>query len=323
MRRRDVMIGLGAVALPRIARAQAPPVIGFLGSEVGEMRTERFPAFHQGLAQAGYVDGRDVMIEYRWANGHVERFPQLAAELVRRQVTVIAALAGIPAAMAAKAATTTIPIVFTGGFNPVEIGLVASLSRPGVNVTGVTNLGLELGPKRLEVVHELLPAAKNFALLVNPDHPSTGSQSREMQTLARRFGLQIRVVHARAVKDFEGAFASLAQLGVDGLLIGIGQPFAAGGTQLGELAARYRVPAISYSREFVAAGGLISYGGNRVDTYRLAGLYVGRILKGEKPADLPVAQSAKIEMIINMKSAKAHGLKVPLSLLGRADEVIE
>jgi putative ABC transport system substrate-binding protein len=238
-------------------------------------------------------------------------------------VTVIAALAGIPATMAVKAATTTIPIVFQGGFDPVEIGIVASLNRPGGNLTGVTNLGLELGPKRLEVMHELIPAAKVFALFINPDHPNAASQSSEMQVAARTLGLQIRIVHARAVNEFGAAFASLAQLGAAGLVVGHGQPFTAHNVHLGALAFRHRVAAIFETQEFVAAGGLASYSGNREDALRLAGVYVGRVLKGEKPADLPVQQATKIELIINLNTAKALGLTVPLSLLGRADEVIE
>ena len=328
MKRREFIALLGgaaASALPRAARAQqsAMPVIGFLGSESREMRSARFPAFHQGLAEAGYVDGRNVAIEYRWAEGRLERYPELAAELVRRQVTVMAALAGIPAATAAKAATTTIPIVIQGGFDPVEFKLVASLSRPGGNVTGVTNLGLELSPKRLEVMHELLPAAKVLAFLINPDHPTAETQSREIRTAAHALGLQIRTVHARAAHDFDAAFASLAQLGADGLMIANGQPLVAHPARLGELAARYKVPAIFESREFVASGGLVSYAGNNSEAYRPAGLYVGRLLKGEKPADLPVVQATKVELIINLKTAKALGVTVPLALLGRADEVIE
>jgi putative ABC transport system substrate-binding protein len=326
MRRRDfiALLGGAAAARPRAARAQQPamPVIGFLGSDSNDTRSARFLAFHKGLAEAGYVEGSNVAVEYRWAEDQLDRYPEFAAELVCRQATVIAALAGIPGAMAAKAATTTIPIVFSGGFDPVELKLVASLNRPGGNVTGVTNLGLELGPKRLEVMHELLPAAKSFALLINPDHPNAEAQTQEMQTAARTLGLQIRVVHARTVSDFDAAFASLVQLGADGLVIGIGQPFTSRTGQLGDLAVRHKVPAIFASHDFVAAGGLVSYAGSNEDAFRLAGLYIGRILKGEKPADLPVVQATKVELIINLKTAKALGLTVPLALLGRADEAI-
>ena len=295
------------------------PVIGVLGGEIDP----HVPAFYKGLAEAGYIDGQNVKIEYRWAEGHLERYPEFAGDLVRRQVAVIAAVGGIPDVTAARAATATIPVVFQGGFDPVKIGLVASLSRPGGNITGISNLGLELGPKRLEVMHELIPAAKLFALLINPDHPNAESQLREMQTAARAFGVQLRIIPAPAVKDFEAAFAGLAQHGANGLVVGVGQPFPGHARQLGELAARYAVPAIFESREFVAAGGLVSYMGDRAEAFRLVGIYVGRILKGEKPADLPVQQSTKVELIINLKTAKALGLTVPLPLLGRADEVIE
>jgi putative ABC transport system substrate-binding protein len=324
MRRRDFITVLGgtAAAWPLAARAQqaAMPVVGLLSgaSAHGEPRA----AFRQGLQEAGYREGQNVAMEYRWAEDHYDRLPALAADLVRRRVTAIVT-AGIPAALAAKAATTTIPIVFQGGFDPVEIGLVASLNRPGGNLTGATSLGLELGPKRLEAMHELIPAAKVFALLVNPGHPNAASQSREMQTAARALGLEVRIVRARAANEFDAAFASLAQVGADGLVIGIGQPFIGGVGQLGELAARRKVPAIFSGGEFVAAGGLMSYGGGGQEGNRLAGFYVGRILKGEKPADLPVQQSTKIELIINLTTAKALGLTVPLSLLGRADELIE
>jgi putative tryptophan/tyrosine transport system substrate-binding protein len=324
MRRRKFIAFLGgaAVAWPRAARAQQPsmPVIGLLGSSE---RDPHYAAFQEALAEGGYVEGRTVNIEYRWAEGHVERYAELVADLVRRQVTVIASLGGIPAALAAKAATTTIPIVFQGGFNPVEIGLVASLSRPGGNVTGATNLGLELGPKRLEVVHELIPSASVFALLINPEHPNAGSQSREMQSAAHALGLQIRIVHARSERDFDAAFAGVAEVGAGGLVIGIGQPFTTLGGQLGALAARHAVPAIFESREFVARGGLASYAGDRRDAFRLAGIYVARILHGEAPRDLPIQQSTKIELILNLKAARMLGVTVPFPLLARAEEVIE
>jgi len=311
----------GAAAWPVAARAQqrALPVIGVLGSQLDA----RYHAFQQGLAETGYAEGRNVRIEYRWSDGQVGRYSELAADLIRRQVTVIAALGGIPAAQAAKAATTAIPIVFEGGFDPVEVGLVASLSRPDGNLTGATNLGLELGPKRLEVMHELIPAAKVFALLLNPAHPNAAAQSREMQAAGRVLGLELRIVHAPTVNDFDAALAALVRLDVDGLVIGLGQPFTGHLEQLGELAARHRVPAISESPEFVKAGGLVSYGGSRKDSLRVAGVYVGRILKGEKPAELPIQQATKVELIIDLKAARALGVTVPLPLLGRADEVIE
>jgi putative ABC transport system substrate-binding protein len=328
MRRRQFITLIGGAAAssvwwPLAARAQAVPVIGFLGSESDDMRNARFPAFHQGLVKAGYVDGRGVTIDYRWAEGRLEQYPVMAADLVRRHVAVIAALGGIPSVAAAKAATTTIPIVFQIGGDPVEAGLVASLSRPGGNVTGATNLGLELGPKRLEVMRELLPNAKVVALLINPSHPNAEAQLRGMEAAGRALGLQIRAVHARTVSDFEEAFASLSRLGADGLVVGSGQPFQVRPELLGQLAARHAVGTISQSREFVAAGGVVSYTGNQADAFYLAGLYVGRVLNGEKPADLPVVQSTKVEMIVNLKVAKTLGITVPMSLLGRADEVIE
>jgi putative ABC transport system substrate-binding protein len=313
-----------AALAPRVARAeQGLPVVGFLGRGAAEARTGRFAVFHQALAEVGYVAGSNVAIEYRWAEGRVDRFPELVADLVHRRVTVIAALAGIPGALAAKAATTTIPIVFQGGFDPVELGLIPSLSRPGGNITGVTSLGLELGPKRLEIMHELMPAAKIFALLINPDHPNAGPQSRDMQTAARSLGVQLRVVPVRAAGEFDAVFAAVARLGANAVMIGIGQPLTPRFAELGKLAARHAMPTIAHAPDFAAAGGLISYGSSQLDAHRIVGVYVGRILKGEKPADLPVQQATKVEMIINLKAAKALGLTVPISLLGRADEVIE
>ena len=253
----------------------------------------------------------------------MERYPELVADLVRRQVAVIASFGGISAVTAAKAATTTIPVVFSGGFDPVEIGLVVSLSRPGGNLTGITNLNLGLGPKRLEMMHALIPTAKVFALLLNPDHPNAEPQSREMQTAARALGVELRIVYARGANEFDAAFAGLSQLGAAGLVIGNGQPFTSRTRQLGELATRHRTPTIAESREFAAAGGLVSYSGSREEGYRLVGSYVGRILKGERPADLPVQQVTKVELFINLKTAKALGVTVPLPLLGLADEVIE
>ena len=325
MRRRAVIAGLGAVAAcPFVSAAQTPsPVVGFLGSEVEEKGSARFRAFHKALGEAGFTDGRNLVIEYRWAQSQVDRYPALAAELVSLRVSAIASMAGIPSARAAKAATTTIPIVTQGGFDPVETGIVASLGHPGGNITGVTNLGASLAPKRLEVMHELLPDAKVFGLLVNPVHPVTPAQSRDVEAAARTLGLEIRLVRATTPQDFEPAFAGLAALGVKGLVIGAGQPFTTRSAELAELASRYQVPAVAESHEFVAGGGAMTYSGNREDTYALAGQYIARILKGEKPADLPILRSTKVELIINMKAAKALGLTVPITLLGRADEVIE
>jgi len=326
MDRRHVisMLGGAAVALPFAARAQQPmPVIGFLGVESHDRQTARFRGFHQGLSESGYAEGRNVTIEYRWSGGRLDQLPVMAADLIRRQVDAIAALAGVPAATAAKAATTTIPVVFQAGGDLVELGLVASLSRPGGNLTGVSSLNAELGPKRLEVLHELLPAATVIALLVNPSNLVTEPQVREMQTAARAFGVQVHVLNATTERDLEAAFARVAELHASALMIANSAPFIGRSGDLGALAARYAVPTIFQSPEFTAAGGLVSYGGSVVEGYRLAGVYTGRILKGDKPADLPVQRGTKVELIINIKTAKTLGITVPLPLLGRADAVIE
>jgi putative ABC transport system substrate-binding protein len=324
-KRRDVIAGLGAAAAwPLAAGAQGnTPVIGFLGSEVEERGSGRFLAFHKALGEGGYTDGRNVAIEYRWAQGQVDRYPALAADLVGRRVSVIASMGGVPSARAAKAATTTIPVVTQGAFDPVETGVVASLSRPGGNITGVTNLGAALGPKRLELMHQLMPDAKALALLVNPTHPLSAPQVREIEAAARGFGVQLHVAKATTVQDFDKAFASLAPLGVKGLIVSAGQPFTTRSVELGQLAARHKMPMVGESHEFVTAGGLMTYGGKREDAYALVGQYIARILKGEKPADLPIVRSTRVELIVNMKAAKALGLSIPLTLLGRADEVIE
>jgi putative ABC transport system substrate-binding protein len=325
MNRRHVigLLGSAVMAPPFAARAQGMPVIGFLGAEAHDRQTARFRGFHQGLNESGYAEGRNVTIEYRWSGGRLDQLPVMAADLVRRQVDVIAALAGVPAARAAKAATTTIPVVFQGGGDLVELGLVASLSRPGGNVTGVSTLNAELGRKRLEVLHELLPAATVIALLVNPSNLVTEPQVHEMQTAARALGTQVHVLNATTERDFEPAFARVAELHASALMIANSAPFIGRSGELGALAARYAVPTIFQSSEFTAAGGLVSYGGSVVESYRLAGVYTGRVLKGEKPADLPIQQANKIEMIVNLKIAKALGINVPLPLLGRADEVVE
>ena len=264
-----------------------------------------------------------MAIEYRWAEGQYDRLPALVADLIRRQVTVIAANSPAPV-MAAKAATTTIPIVFATGYDPVAAGLVASLARPGGNLTGVTSLTAEVGPKRVELLHELVPTATSIALLVNPAAgPLRETISTDLQAAARTLGLQFHVLHASAVRDFDTVFATLAQLRAGGLVIGSDPFFNSQSEQLAALAIRHAVPAIYQYREFAAAGGLMSYGGSLTDMYRQVGVYTGRILKGEKPADLPVQQSTKVELIINLKTAKALGLTVPPTLLARADEVIE
>ena len=324
LRREFITLLGGAVAWPLAARAQQPgmPVIGFLNGASPEGYAPYVTAFRQGLKEVGYVDGQNVAIEYRWAEGQYDRLPALAADLVRRQVVVIAA-GTIPAAPAAKAATATIPIVFTTGLDPVQAGLVASLNRPGGNLTGVTALAVEVGPKGLELLHELVPTATVIALLVNPTNPSAEALSRDLQPAARALGLQLHILHASTERDFDTVFATLLQLRAGGLMIGTDGFFITQIEQLATRTVRHAVPAIFQYREFTAAGGLMSYGVSNRDLYRLVGVYTGRILRGEKPADLPVLQPTKFDLIINLKTAKALGLDVPAKLLALADEVIE
>jgi putative ABC transport system substrate-binding protein len=329
MRRRDfiTLLGGAAVAWPFAARAQQPamPVIGFLSPRAPNDAPQFTAALREGLQDTGFVEGQNVSIEYRFAENQNERLPALAVDLVHRDVAVIVA-APTQAALAAKAATAAIPIVFESGFDPVQIGLVASLNRPGGNVTGVTNLNEEVESKRLELLHELVPTATVMALLVNPAEPEA-AESRTNSTLsaARILGLELHVLNASSEREFEAVFANVTKLRAGGLVIGGGAFFTSPNRakQLAELTTHYAVPAIHENREFVTAGGLISYGGNVPDAYRLAGVYTGRILKGEKPADLPVQRSTKVELYINLKTAKALGITVPLPLSGRADEVIE
>jgi putative tryptophan/tyrosine transport system substrate-binding protein len=308
-----------------MARAQQParPVVGFLGPNSPESDAYRITAFKQGLKEAGFVDGQNVVIEYRWAQSHYEQLRKLAAELVQARVAVIAT-SGTPAALAAKASTTTIPIVFETAADPVQIGLVASLSRPGGNVTGITQTSEESTPKRLELLHELLPAARIMALLVNPTAPILAEpQARQVRSAAETLGLELHVLNASTESELEAAFAKVVELRASGLVIGGDAFFTSHSKQLAALAARYRVPAVYQWREFATAGGLMSYGSNVTETHRLVGLYAGRILKGDKPADLPVQQATNIELYINLKSAKALGISVPLPLSGRADELFE
>jgi putative ABC transport system substrate-binding protein len=279
-------------------------------------------SLREGLSESGYTEGQNVTFEFRWAENQNDRLPALAADLVRRQVAVIA-LGGLPPSLAAKAATTTIPIVFQLGVDPVAAGLVASLARPGGNLTGVSNLNAELAPKRLELLRELVPRAQVFGLLVNPTNPGAETIVQDMGPVAGTLGIQLHVLHASAERDFEAVFASLARLGAGGLLIATDGFLIGHGAQLGALSLRHAMPTIFLTPEFANAGGLMSYGGNLRDAYRQVGIYTGRILKGEKPADLPVQQSTKAELIINLKTAQALGLNVPLPLLGRADAVIE
>ncbi len=327
LQRREFITLLGsyAGAWPLTARAQqaAMPVVGFLGGASPEAYARRLRAFHQALKETGYVQGQNVGVVYRWAEGQNNRLPMLAAELVHRQVAVIIA-AGTAATLAVKAATTTIPIVFSIATDPVAEGLVASLNRPGGSLTGVTSLNVEVGPKKLELLHEMVPSATSMALLVNPTNPSIAEPfSRALQAAARAVGLQLHVLHASSEREIEAAFLMLVKLRAGGLVIMPDPLFLARSEQLAALTVRHAVPSVHLYREFAAAGGLMSYGSDEGEYYRLVGIYIGRILKGENPSDLPVQQATKVELIINLKTARALGLIVPLPLSGRADEVIE
>ena len=326
MRRREfITLAAGsAVAWPVVVRAEQPalPVVGFLNGGAPESFAAALSAFLQGLKEAGYVDGQNVTIEYRWANGQYDRLAALAEDLVRRQVSVIAATS-TPANLVAKAATSTIPIVFTTGGDPMQLGLVSSLSRPGGNVTGATQMTGEVAPKRIELAHDLFPQATTFGLLINPTNPLTEIVKKDSQAAAQKLGLQLNVVHASTDVELDDAFKALREMHLGALVIGTDAFFNNRLEQLAALAVRNSVPAVYEYHQFVAGGGLASYGGSILDSYRLAGGYVGRILRGEKPADLPVQQASKIELLINLKTAKALGITLPPSVLNRADEVIE
>jgi putative ABC transport system substrate-binding protein len=319
------VLGGTAVAWPPLARAQQPamPVIGYLTSLSPGPADIRRAAFWQGLRTTGYVEGQNVASEYRWAEGHYDRLPALAADLVDHKVSVLAAVGGNPSAVAAKAATTTVPIVFVIGGDPVKLGLVSSLNHPGGNLTGSSFLLNALTAKRLEMLHELVPAAKVVGYLVNPTNPSSQSELTDVQAAARALRLQLIVLNANDEREIDAAFANFSQQGIEAFFTGADIFFFNRREQIVAQAAHYAMPAVYHLRDFAADGGLMSYGTSLDDAYLLAGVYAGRILKGEKPADLPVQQSVKVELVINLKTAKTLGLTFPLTLLGRAEEVIE
>ena len=326
MRRREFITLLGgAAAWPLAARAQQPamPVIGFLSVRSVDTSASQIDPFHRGLNETGFAADRDVAIEYRFADGHNDQFPALAAELVRRRVSVLVAAGGNPSALAAKAATTTIPIVFQMGADPIAAGLFASPSQARGNLAGVVSLNVEVGPRRLELLHEVVPAATVIGLLVNPTNSTADTLSRDAQAAARALGLQLQVLHASAEGELDAAFATFVQLRAGGVVIGNDGFFSSHGKQLAALSIRHALPAISTRGEYVEVGGLMSYGASVTDVFRMLGVYTGRILKGENPADLPVYESKKVELGINLKTAKALGLTVPPTLLLAADEVIE
>jgi len=325
MKRREFMSLLaGAAAWPLAARAQQPamPVMGYLNSRSRDTDTPFLAAFHRGLNETGYVEGQNVAIEYRWADGQYDRLPVLATDLVRRRVTVMAATS-TPAALAAKAATSAIPIVFTTAADPIAVGLVDSLSRPSGNVTGVNSYLSDLGAKRLELLRQLVPNDAVIGMLVNPNYPDAESQAKDVKEAARTLGQQVHVVNADSEGDLNRAFATFIELKADALLVSLDSFFLSRREQLVALAARHKIPVMYFARDFVLAGGLMSYGSDLADSYRQAGVYTGRILKGAKPGDLPVLQPTKFELSINTTTAKSLGLSIPDRLLALADEVIE
>jgi len=326
MRRRALILGIAAAAVSTNARAQQQrtPVIGYLGSETRDRFATRLEAFRRGLATTGFHEGQNVSIEYRWAEGHNDRLPALAADLVQQEVSVIAAPGNVTSGLAAKAATASIPVVFETGADPIAAGLVSSIQRPGGNVTEVTSLNTEVGPKRLELLHTIMPAATTFALLVNPtNRRNTEGVTRGLQSAARALGRTLHILEASTEQDFARAFEAFSRSGAGGLVISNEIFFSTRYEQLAALAVSHSVPAIHQSREFAVAGGLASYGGNVREFHTQAGIYTGRILKGEKPADLPIQHVTTLEMTINLKAARALGLSIDAALLARADEVIE
>ena len=326
MRRREFIAGLGAAAWPAVAPAQQPamPVIGFISGASADVGADRVRAFRQGLGEAGYVEGQNVMIEYHWLEGRYDRLPALAAELVRHRVAVIAALGSNPAALAAKAATATIPIVFGVGADPVGLGLVASLARPGGNVTGINYFAQDVTAKRLGLLHDLLPKAVRIGVLVNPANPSTAEAAlREVPDAASVFGLQIQFVNASTSHEIDAAFATFVRQRADALFVSSDALFSSRGVQISGLAARDRIPTACARRDMVAAGGLMSYSASPTEAFHQAGVYTGSILKGTKPADLPVVQSIKFEFVLNLQTARLLNIEVPPSVLALADEVIE
>ncbi|MBF9197287.1 ABC transporter substrate-binding protein [Microvirga terrestris] len=326
MRRRDVLRWIGGAAawtLP--ARAQTPvmPVIGYLAPESPRPFASRLKAFRDGLAEAGYVEGRNVAIEYRWAEGNYTRLPALAADLAGRKVAVLVASGGAPAALAAKTATKTITIVFEMGGDPVALGVVDSLSRPGGNLTGISSLSVEVSRKRLEFMHELRPNAASFAVAVNPTSPTSGSQVRNLQMAAEALGVRLHIMNASTEGEFEAMFLSATREQAGGIVFTSDPYFAFRSTQLADLCLRYSMPAVTQSRDFPTAGGLMSYGGDFMQSHRRAGSYAGRVLNGEKPSDLPVQLVTKVELVINLKTAKALSINIPPALISSADTVIE
>ncbi|WP_428675582.1 ABC transporter substrate-binding protein [Reyranella sp.] len=324
MGRRDFIALVGCASASAVpARAQTLPVIGYLGSESPERYGSRLKAFRRGLAEAGYVEGRTVAIDFRWADGQYSRLPALAKELAGRQLSVIVAPGGAEVAFAAKSATATIPIVFEMGGDPIALGLVSSLSRPGGNLTGVSSLSVEVSRKRLEFMREVRPDSKTFAVALNPNSPTSSTQLKNLQVAAETLGVELAVLKASTEQEFDSLFTAVNQSRMGGLVFSSDPYFAFRSQQLAALAARYAVPAITQSRDFPLAGGLMSYGGDFDQSHRHSGLYAGRILKGEKPADLPVQRVTKVELFINQKAADALGLSFPPSLLASADRVIE